>query len=443
MTVTLNNTEADTQAETSSTALLTDMYELTMLDAALADGTAAKPAVFEAYTRRLPGPSQYGIVAGTDRAVDAILSFRFTPGQLEWLRGADIVSERCLDYLAGYRFGGDVYARPEGEAFASGSRILTVEAAFGQAIVLETIVLSALNHGCTLATAAAAITAAANGKPVTEMGSRRTHPAFAVDAGRAAWIAGFVSTSNLEAGMRYGVPVSGTAAHAWTLAHLDEKDAFHAQIAALGVSTTLLVDTYGIRQGIGHAVAAANASGATGPGSIRIDSGDLYHAVPAARALLDSLGATTTRIVVSGDLDAAKISRLEAAGLPIDAYGVGTKLVASYPVGLVYKLAEVIDAPGRAGRRVAKRSAGKATQAGAKRSFKMIEAGRTLGELVVPAELAGTVELADREPWDELVITRGLDIRTGDTISRTKAARERFEHTVATVDRLPLHGVGF
>jgi nicotinate phosphoribosyltransferase len=486
-------------AEVPSTALLTDMYELTMLDAALADGTAAKPAVFEAYTRRLPDDSEYGIVVGTDRAVDAVLSFRFTAAQIAYLRGLGGLSEECLDYLASYHFTGNVYARPEGEAFTAGSPIMMVEGTFGEAVLLETVVLSALNHGCTIATAAASIVGATKGKPVIEMGSRRTHEAFAVDAARAAWVAGFAATSNLEAGMRYGIPVSGTAAHAWTLAHVEETEAFAAQLASLGTGTTLLVDTYGVPGGIANAVAAAKALGASGPGGVRIDSGDPYEVVPAARAQLDRLGATATKIVVTGDLDAAQIARFEAARLPIDAYGVGTRLVGSYPVGLVYKLTEITDGATVAARPVAKSSPGKLAQGGAKRAFKMTRSGRIVGELLVPAASAGAMgperaidagamwpelaagagamrpepaagagsmrpepvagagargpdpadgtdlalELNRAEAWDKLMIAAGVDARTGTTVSRTVEARARFERTVATVDRLPIYCEGF
>ena len=280
-----------------STALLTDRYELTMAAAALADGTAARPCVFEVFARRLPDGRRYGVVAGTGRLLEAIASFRFGDAELGVL--TDVVDRATLDWLADYRFGGDVDGYPEGELYFPGSPILTVTGTFADAVLLETLVLSVLNHDSAIASAAARMVTAAAGRPLIEMGSRRTHEEAAVACARAAYLAGFAATSNLEAQRRHGIPTAGTAAHAYVLLHDDERSAFTSQVACLGPKTTLLVDTYDIRRGIENAIAAA------GPGldAVRIDSGDLGVLARQAREQLDALGATGTRIVLSGDLD--------------------------------------------------------------------------------------------------------------------------------------------
>ncbi|MFC3690009.1 nicotinate phosphoribosyltransferase [Aquipuribacter hungaricus] len=337
-------------------ALATDRYELTMLQAALADGTASRRCVFEVFARRLPGGRRFGLVAGQHRVLEVLQGLRWGEEEIGFLRREGVVDAATADWLAGYRFDGDVDGYADGEVFVPGSPLLTVRASFATAVLLETVVLSILNHDCAVAGAAARMVLAAEGRPLIEMGSRRAHEDAAVDAARAAHVAGFASTSNLAAGARHGVPTAGTSAHAFTLLHDDERSAFAAQVAAMGVGTTLLVDTYDITEGIRTAVEVAG----PGLGAVRIDSGDLASHARFARRQLDDLGATGTRVVVSGDLDEHGIARL--SGAPVDAMGVGTSVVTGSgapTAGLVYKLVEVD------GRPVAKRSAGKATHAGA------------------------------------------------------------------------------
>ncbi|HZG92676.1 MAG TPA: nicotinate phosphoribosyltransferase [Pseudonocardia sp.] len=358
-----------------STALLTDRYELTMLAAALADGTADRHCVFEVFARRLPDGRRYGVVAGTARLIESIGRFRFGSEELAAL--ADVVDATTLDWLADYRFSGDVDGYPEGELYFPGSPILTVTGTFVDAVVLETLSLSILNHDSAVASAAARMVTAAAGRPLIEMGSRRTHEAAAVAAARAAYLAGFSATSNLEAERRHGIPTAGTAAHAWVLLHDDELGAFDSQVAALGPETTLLVDTYDIRRGVELAVRAA------GPelGAIRIDSGDLGELARQAREQLDALGATKTRIVLSGDLDEYAIASLRAE--PVDSYGVGTSVVTGSgapTAGMVYKLVEVD------GRPVAKRSAAKESRGGRKSAVRRFKpTGTAIEEVVHPA----------------------------------------------------------
>jgi nicotinate phosphoribosyltransferase len=374
----------------SAPALLTDRYELTMVAAALADGTASRDCVFEVFARRLPHGRRYGVVAGTGRLLDALPHFRFGDVELASLRAQGLTDERLLDWLAGYRFSGDVDGYAEGEFYFPGSPVLTVRAPFAEGVLLETLVLSILNHDCAIASAAARMVAAACGRPCIEMGARRTHEEAAVAASRAAHLVGFGSSSDLAAGYRYGVPTAGTSAHAFTLLHDDERSAFRSQVETLGVGTTLLVDTYDVEQGIRTAVDVA------GPelGGIRLDSGDLPTLATRARELLDELGATGTRIIVTSDLDEYAISGLMAA--PVDGYGVGTSLVTGSgapAAGMVYKLVA------RDGVPVAKRSEGKRSVGGRKHAVRRHDATGT-----ATAEVVSSSPVLDREGDRDLVV---------------------------------------
>lgn len=341
----------------TSTAFHTDHYELTMLDAALQAGVADRAAVFELFTRALPAGRRYGASAGLGRVLDALERFRFGPGEVEWLAERRFLADRTLEWLSDYRFSGDIDAYPEGELYTGGSPVVTVRGSFGEAVLLETLFLSIINHDSAVASAASLVAAAAGDRPVIEMGGRRTDPDAAVAAARAAYVGGLTSTSNLEAGRRYGIPTAGTSAHAFVLLFEDQGAAFAAQVAAQGVGTTLLVDTFDTADAIRLAVETA------GPdlGAVRIDSGDLGAEAVAARELLDSLGATHTRVVVTGDLDPVQIAGL--AAFPVDGYGAGTSVVTGFGVptsGFIYKLVEVD------GRPVEKHSPGKATVGGRK-----------------------------------------------------------------------------
>ncbi|GAA2629430.1 nicotinate phosphoribosyltransferase [Paractinoplanes durhamensis] len=358
-------------------ALMTDQYELTMVSAALKDGTADRSCVFEVFARRLPTGRRYGVVAGPGRLMELIRDFRFTDEDVDFLRRAQIVDESTAAWLAAYRFTGDIDGYAEGELFFPGSPIMTVAGTFAECVVLETLILSVLNHDCAIATGAARMVTAARGRPIIEMGSRRTHEAAAIAAGRAAYLAGFASTSNLAAGARYGIPTTGTSAHAFTLLHDNEPAAFASQVAALGKNTTLLVDTYDIAQGIRNAIAVA------GPDlrAIRIDSGDLSVLAQHSRELLDSLGATETKIVVSGDMDEYAIATLAAE--PVDMYGAGTAVVTGSgapTAGLVYKLVEVD------GRPVVKRSENKATVGGRKTAVRRHKPTGTATEEIIVSQ---------------------------------------------------------
>jgi nicotinate phosphoribosyltransferase len=371
-----------------STAFLTDRYELTMLDAAIADGMHERECIFEVFARRLPDGRRYGVVAGTGRLLEAIADFRFGDAELAWLREQKVVRPETLEWLADYRFRGNILGYREGEVYFPGSPMLVIDGTFAEAVILETLALSVLNYDCAIAAAAARMVNAAEGRPLIEMGSRRTSERAAVGSARAAFIAGFTATSNLEAGRTWGIPTTGTAAHAFTLVHDSEEEAFRAQVSALGESTTLLVDTFDVEAAVETAVRVA------GPalGAVRIDSGDLAVQVAAVREQLDSLGATNTRIVVTGDLDEHMIAALGTA--PLDTYGVGTALVtgSGHPAaGLVFKLVSHRDSTGT-WVDVAKKSAAKATVGGRKRAARAIDGGRAseerlyVGDSVAEAE---------------------------------------------------------
>ncbi|GAB4099709.1 nicotinate phosphoribosyltransferase [Sinomonas halotolerans] len=351
------------------TSLFTDHYELTMLQASLHSGAAHRQCVFEAFARRLPDGRRYGVVGGTGRLLEGITKFRFTDEELGFLERTAVVNAETLDYLADYRFSGNVYGYAEGEAYFPNSPILIVESTFAEACILETYILSVLNHDSAIASAASRMTTAAGGRPCIEMGSRRTHDESAVAAARAAVIAGFASTSNLAAGLRYGLTTVGTAAHSFTLLHDTERDAFEAQVASMGAGTSLLVDTYDVEKAVRTAVEIAGER----LGAVRLDSGDLIEQAHWVRSLLDELGNVSTRIVVTSDLDEYAIAALQSA--PVDAYGVGTALVTGSgapTASMVYKLvARTDDGGGLVS--VAKAAKGKASVGGRKYALRRLD----------------------------------------------------------------------
>ncbi|MEU6020612.1 nicotinate phosphoribosyltransferase [Micromonospora sp. NPDC047134] len=405
-------------------ALLTDHYELTMVSAALRDGTAHRQCVFEVFSRRLPSGRRYGVVAGTARLIDLIREFRFDPAEIDFLRRTGVVDEQAAAWLADYRFTGDIDGYAEGELFFPGSPILTVSGTFAECVVLETVVLSVLNYDCAVAAAAARMVTAARGRTLIEMGSRRAHEEAAVAAARSAYLVGFQFTSNLAAGQRYGIPTAGTAAHAFTLLHDDERAAFASQVATLGSQTTLLVDTYDISQGIRNAIEVAGSQ----LRAVRIDSGDLAVIAQQSRELLDSLGATETKIIVSGDLDEYAIAALAAE--PVDMYGAGTSVVTGSgapTAGLVYKLVEVD------GRPVVKRSEQKATIGGRKVAVRRHKpTGTATEEIIVPQGVP------DRQPHDRLL--QRSYVTGGQTVTLPTLDESR-EHLRQCLISIPWEGL--
>ncbi len=424
-----------------------------MICAAIEGGTADRRAIFEMFARQLPPGRRYGVVAGTDRFLTALANFRFSTADLDFLRGHGVVDERSADYLASYRFGGNIWGYAEGDCYFPGSPILVVDGTFAEAVILETLALSVFNHDCAVASAASRMVSAAGHRPVIEMGSRRTHELAAVAAARAAYLAGFNTSSNLRAGQEYGVPTAGTSAHAFTMVFDNERQAFAVQLEALGVGTTLLVDTYDVPAAVKTAVELAGSS----LGAVRIDSGDVAEVAQGVRAQLDELGATHTKIVVTGDLDEYSIADLATA--PVDGYGVGTRLVTGSgapTASLVYKLV-ARSAGVHRGRplhppptsrastagsaaaardepvvRVAKRSVGKPTMGGRKWAMRSLDAG---GIAISEAVIVSDSEPSPRPGLRPLM--RHL-VRDGEIIGTEPlaAARERHQRVLA---ELPAH----
>jgi nicotinate phosphoribosyltransferase len=428
----MNTADLGLPVDVPSTALFTDQYEFTMLQAALKAGTAERRSVFEVFTRRLPEGRRYGVVAGTGRVLDAVENFRFDAGVLGFLREQHIVDEPTLQWLSRYRFSGDIWGYPEGEVYFPGSPIIRVEGTFAECVLLETVILSILNHDSAIAAAASRMSAAAGGRRLIEMGARRTHELSAVAAARAAYVGGFDSTSDLAAGFRYAIPTVGTSAHAFTLLHDSERGAFQAQVDSLGRGTTLLVDTYDVAEAVRTAVDIA------GPelGAVRIDSGDLLLVAHRVRQQLDELGAVDTKIVVTSDLDEYAIASLAAA--PVDAYGVGTQLVtgSGHPTcSMVYKLvarARSTD-PGAPLEPVAKKSlGGKMSVGGRKWAARRLDAdGIAEAEVVGVGEVPA--ELAERQLLVELV-------KGGDVVAREPLDAARARHTAAR-EGLPMSAI--
>ncbi|MET9917773.1 nicotinate phosphoribosyltransferase [Streptomyces sp. NPDC059605] len=425
----MNSADLGRRVGVPSTALFTDQYELTMVQAALKAGTADRRSVFEAFTRRLPEGRRYGVVAGIGRVLDAVENFHFDDEMLTFLREQDVVDGPTLDWLADYRFSGDIWGYPEGEVYFPGSPILRVEGSFAECVLLETVILSILNHDSAIAAAASRMSTAAGGRGLIEMGARRTHELSAVASARAAYVGGFNTTSDLAAGFRYNIPTVGTSAHAFTLLHDTERDAFRAQVDSLGRGTTLLVDTYDVTEAVRTAVEIAG----TELGAVRIDSGDLLLVAHRVRQQLDELGATATKIVVTSDLDEYAIASLAAA--PVDAYGVGTQLVtgSGHPTcSMVYKLVARAGSadPADPLRPVAKKSLGAKSSVGGRKWA----ARRPDEHGVAEAEVVGTgpvpVELADRQLLVELV-------KGGEVVAREPLDAARDRHIAARAG-LPL-----
>ncbi|NNN19164.1 MAG: nicotinate phosphoribosyltransferase [Acidimicrobiaceae bacterium] len=407
-----------------TTSLLTDLYELTMLEASLQSGVSSRGSSFEVFTRSLPAGRRYGVVAGIARVVEAISNFKFNEDDLEYLETTKHLNKETLKYLSNFRFSGNIWSYEEGEAYFPYSPIMRVEAPFAEAILLETIVLSILNFDSAVASAGARMVSAAGTRRVVEMGSRRTHEYAAIAAARAAFIVGFAATSNLKAGQIYGIPTAGTVAHAFMMAHDDERAAFTAQILAQGPATTVLVDTYNIENAIKEVISIAG----TSLGAIRIDSGDPAKESRTARALLDILGATKTQIVISGDLDEFSINELSHE--PIDGFGVGTRLVTGSgapTANFVYKIVAIDKGHGL--EPVTKLSAAKVTLGGRKFPWRVLDSnGKAVMEYL---ESIGSPETSVEIPELETKKLRPLQrqiIRDGEPELKTQLKDIRIFH---------------
>jgi nicotinate phosphoribosyltransferase len=372
--------------QSRGSALLTDLYELTMA-AAYFENRLTANATFELFVRSLPPERSFLIAAGLEQALDFLEHVQFRDDEIEYLRQQEVfrhVGQEFFEYLKDFRFTGEVWGIPEGTPAFGEEPLLRVTAPIIEAQVVETYLLSTLTFQTMIASKAARVTSAAQGRPVIEFGSRRAHgPEAGVLAARAAYIGGFAGTSNLEAGRRFGIPIFGTLAHSFVMAYTNEEDAFKKFHQLFPEHSVLLVDTY-------DTLAAVDKIIANGlhPTAVRLDSGDLLELSLRARQRLDGAGLSETKIFASGDLDEYAVADLLAQGAPIDAFGVGTALATSNDspsLGGVYKLVDV-EADGMPSYR-AKFSEEKATYPGRKQVFRFHDPdGGFRGDIIACAD---------------------------------------------------------
>jgi len=378
---------------------VTDLYQLTMMAGYAAAGIDRSQATFEVFVRKLPPDRAYLVFAGLEQAIGTILGLRFSREQADWLRAHPAfaaIEPAWFDSLIDFRFTGDVWAIAEGSVVFPGEPLVRVVAPLAEGQLVETILLASLGYPTLVASKAARIVEAAEGRAVVDFGARRGHgPGAGLLNARASYLAGFAGTSLVEAARRLGIPAFGTMAHAWVQAFGDEARALATYARLFPSAATLLVDTYDTDAGVRHAAAIEPAVQA-----IRIDSGDLLASSRSARAILDGLDRRSVRILASNDLDEREIGRLVAAGAAIDAFGVGTELVTSRDapaISMVYKLVE-LDGVGRI-----KRSVGKKTYPLAKQVFRSRDTtGRLASDLVTRAD-----ETAEGEPMLAPIILGG------------------------------------
>jgi len=365
--------------------LLTDLYELTMAAGYFQSHFDAR-ATFELFVRNLPPERNFLVAAGLEQALEFIENIRFAAAELEYLRRLPVfrhVRGEFFDYLARFRFTGDVWAIPEGSLVFAGEPLLRLTAPIIEAQILETCLLSAINFQTMVASRAARLTIAAKGKPVVEFGARRAHGTEAgIFAARAAWIAGCQGTSNVMAGSLFDIPTYGTQAHSWIMAYEDESRAFDRFLDVFPEQATLLLDTYNVRAALRKIIARGRK-----PAGVRLDSGDLAADSRWVRAQLDRAGWRDVQIFASGDLDEKRISLLLRRGAKIDAFGVGSALVAptdTRNLSMIYKLVE-LERDGKV-REAAKLSESKSTYPGAKQVFRFANrAGKWQRDLIALA----------------------------------------------------------
>lgn len=411
-----------------SLALATDFYELTMAAAYFTNAISAT-ATFELFVRELPVRRRYLIAAGLEQGLEYLQALQFTAEDIDYLRGHPTMSSvpaPFFEFLQRLRFRGEVWAVAEGTPVFANEPLLRITAPIIEAQIVETFLLATVNFQTMVASKAGRVVSAAAGREVIEFGSRRAHGTeAAMYAARAAYLAGCAGTSNVEAGLRFGIPTSGTIAHSWVMSYADELAAFEQYLAAFPSGATLLIDTY-------DTVAAARKIVAAGlrPRAVRLDSGDLLDLSRAVRQVLDQGGLQATRIFASGDLDEWRIAALLAAGAPIDAFGVGTRLATSFDepaVGGVYKLVE-LESGGQVYGKM-KTSAGKVTFPGRKQVWRRSAAdGTYAGDLIGAADEPAP---ADGEPLLRCVMRGG---RCLEQPPRLVDVRER---RAALVARLP------
>jgi nicotinate phosphoribosyltransferase len=405
----------------ATSALLTDLYQLNMMQAYL-DRGETKTAVFEFFVRKLPRERGFLIAAGLEQVLEFLLGLRFTPEELDWLASSGRFGKNLIDYLARLRFTGDIHAMPEGTAFFPGEPILRVTAALPEAQLIETRLINLLQFQSMIAAKAARMVLAAPGKRLVDFGLRRAHGAEAgFLAARASYIAGFAGTATVLADKQFGIPIFGTMAHSYIQVHDDEAEAFENFARARPKNLTLLIDTYDTAAAARKVVALAPRLKAAGIsiGGVRLDSGDLITLSKTVRRILDEGGLRDVTIFASGGIDETVVANIIRSGAPIDGFGIGSSLTTSYDApGLdcAYKLEEYAGLPRR------KRSAGKATWPGRKQVWRRFGAdGRMAGDIL-------SLENDDQagEPLIELVMQGGKRLKPAPTLAeiRARAARD-------------------
>lgn len=416
-------------ARHASLALFTDLYELSMLQAYLEEDMQQE-AAFSLFVRRLPEQRNYLLACGLDDALRLLEELRFDADALAYLE-AQGFPDRFLRYLEGFRFGGDVFALPEGTPFFAGEPIVEIVAPMPEAQLVETVVMNQVHVQTVLASKAARVVTGAAGRRVVDFGMRRTHGLdAALKSARAFYVAGVHATSNVAAGQAYGIPLSGTMAHSYVEAHDVEYEAFR-RFAAVHPETVLLVDTYDTEQGVENVVALARELGpAFRVKGVRLDSGDLASLARRARQILDAAGLESLEIFASGGLDEHDVAALIEAGAPIDGFGVGTSMgIAADAPGLdiAYKLVSY------AGRDRVKLSTGKATLPGRKQVFRVASDGVALRDVIGCHD-----ELLPGRPLLRQVMKAGR--RTAAGSEGLEAARERAREEIAQLPA-PVRGL--
>jgi nicotinate phosphoribosyltransferase len=409
-------------------ALLTDLYQINMIQAYL-EHDETKTAVFEFFVRSLPARRGFLVAAGLEQALDFLENPHFSPAEIEWLRSTDRFSKRLLDYLAEFRFSGDVHAMPEGTVFFAGEPIVRVTAPLPEAQFIESRLINILHFQTLIAAKAARMVLAAPGKQLVDFGLRRAHGAEAgLMAARASYITGFAGTATVLAGEKFGIPIYGTMAHSFIEAFDDELAAFAAFAQARPDNVVLLLDTYDTEAAARKVVALAprlKAAGVTIRG-VRLDSGDLIALSRSVRGILDAGGLREVTIFASGGLDEDSLAAFSRANAPIDGLGVGTSLTTSSDaptLDCVYKLQEYAGLPRR------KQSMKKATWPGRKQVWRRYGAdGRMLDDLLT---LDPSVRAGAGEPLIEPVMRGGRRLRPAPSLDEIR------RHAKRELERLP------
>ena len=402
-------------------SLFTDLYELTMC-ASYLDNNKLEPATFDLFIRRLPENRSYFLFAGLEQVLLFLESVKFTEEHLAYLQKQGF-SKQFLDYLRNFKFTGDVWAVPEGTAAFPCEPLIRVTAPIIEAQLVETFLLNTINLQTTIATKASRVVNAAKGKAIIEFGLRREH---GIDAGmkvaRCSYIAGCQGTSNVLAGLKYGIPVFGTMAHSFVMSFEKEIDAFRAFARTFPNKSTLLIDTYDDMAGTEKAAIVAKELEKIGYklGGVRLDSGDLAQASKKIRALLDAQGLRYVKIFASGDLDEYRIAELLDQGAEIDAFGVGTRMGTSADkpyVDVIYKLCETTSAKGDFSP-IMKLSEGKTTLPGRKQAFRFKdEKGYFAKDVIALAD-----EKMEGEPLLVKVMENGKKTRALPSLDEIRAA---------------------